>query len=199
LTAAGVAAGGLYFAAGTVSSAQDAFVGPLRDFGAGHPTQPTASRFDEVLAVQRLLDANGYYVGEINGRLSEETAAAIRSFQRLNFMRVDGDVSVSLITFLALHAVDNMEDGDREDIIEASSTSEDDDTEFDPRSRAVVSFVQRVLTRTGFSPGRVDGVYTVGTQQAIRDFQSRVDIDVTGTIDAELISALVDFEDTVRG
>ena len=181
---------------GRDASAQVPFFAPLGDDQNIHPTQSKADRFDLVLATQRLLYALGYAVGDIDGILSEETAAAIRTFQRLNFMRVDGEVGDSLVIFLSLHAVDRMEEGDREDIIEASS---DEDEDFDPLSRPVVALVQRMLTRTGFSPGRVDGVYSRGTGQAIRNFQARAELDITGTIDSELLGALSDFEDTVVG
>ena len=131
------------------------------------------------------------------------TSDAIRSFQRQNNLKVDGQVSESLITFLALHAVDLMEDGDRAAIIEASANAdkdgEEDEEGFDANARSNVAFVQRLLARTGFDPGRIDGIFVTATEQAIRDYQRRSDLDVTGEITPELITSLDDFEESIRG
>lgn len=171
------------------ATAQNAFVIAPSAANGGGGIQPAASQFDKVLAVQRLLKANGFAAGEINGSLNSDTVAAIRSFQRQNSMSVDGQVSESLITFLALHAVDKMETGDREDLVAAGSG---DEGSLDLASRSVRAFVQRVLARSGFNPGRIDGIFVAATEQAIRDFQIRVieAEEITGIVDTDLLSNL---------
>ncbi len=169
--------------------AQNAFVLAPGGSSGGADTQPAATQFDRVLAVQRMLKANGFAVGVINGSLTSDTVAAIRSFQRQNSMRIDGQISESLITFLALHAVDKMETGDRADLAEAGSG---DEGSLDLASRSVRAFVQRVLARSGFNPGRIDGVFVAETEQAIRDYQIRVieAEEITGIVDTDLLSSL---------
>ena len=175
------------------------FVSTLRALGTGSQAveQPVASSFDEILAAQRMLNANGFAVGKIDGQMSPRTQAAVLSFQRQNNLETDGRVTPSLITFLALHAVDRITEGDRADIIADSADAEA--TGFDFAQRSNVALVQRLLTRSGFDPGRIDGVAVAATEQAIRDFQSRTDLDVTGEITAELLSMLDEFEQSLGG
>ena len=202
------ASGGIWLASWSIPDAAAqhvAFVTPLAasSLGGDAGPQPAASRFDTVLAVQRLLYANGFAIDEIDGLLDTYTSDAIRSFQRQNNLKVDGQISESLITFLALHAVDLMEDGDRAAIIEASvnadNDGEEDEEGFDVNARSNVAFVQRLLTRTGFDPGRIDGIFVAATEQAIRDYQRRSDLEVTDEITPELITSLDEFEESIRG
>ena len=62
-----------------------------------------------------------------------------------------------------------------------------------------IAFVQRMLSRSGFDPGRIDAIMVPATEQAIRDFQVRLVLELTGEIDGELIEALDEFEQTLAG
>ncbi len=186
-----VATGGLL--AYDASSGADAQVGSAR--GTVRTSQPASSQTDERLVIQRLLAANGFAVGEINGELTDETREAIRSFQRQNFMRVDGRVTLSLMTFLAAHALDLLPGGDAEDILTADTS---DNGTRDLQSRATVSLVQRILARHGFEPGRIDGLMGPVTRRAIRNFQSQVGLEITGDIDDSFLTTLGEFVEVNR-
>ncbi len=154
-------------------------------------SQINSTRFDETLVAQRLLNAVGFSVGEINGELTPQTREAIRSFQRQNSLRVNGRVTLSLMTFLAAHALDYLPDGDTEDVLEASANA---DPDVDFTNRANVALVQRILTRHGFGPGRIDGQFSPYTEQAILNFQAKMDLEETGALSFDLLSALGDYD-----
>lgn len=158
--------------------------------GSGQPTQSSATNADEILTVQRLLYNNGFAIEHINGELTAETVEAIRSFQRQNSLRVDGRVTMSLMTYLTAHILDDLPDGDSDDIL---GISDNDNIRPDPQSRQSVSLVQRVLSRHGFVPGRIDGVMDPLTTQAIRTFQARMNMPVTGVVDEAFLDTLGEF------
>lgn len=158
-------------------------------------SQPASSTIDEILVAQRLLMVNGYAVSEVNGVLTEETRQAIRSFQRQNSLRVDGRVNMSVMTFLAAHAVDLVPGGDAEDILNLEGS---DNGALDHESRATISLVQRVLARHGFEPARIDGLMVEETRQAIRNFQAQMGLEVTGNIDDSLLTTLDEFIEVTR-
>ena len=158
-------------------------------------SQPASSQTDERLVIQRLLAANGFAIAEINGELTDETREAIRSFQRQNFMRFDGQVTLSLMTFLTAHALDLLPGGDAEDILTGDAS---DDGTLDLQSRATVSLVQRILVRHGFETGRIDGLMGPVTRRAIRNFQSQVGLEITGDIDDSFLTTLGEFVEVNR-
>ena len=57
-------------------------------------------------------------------------------------------------------------------------------------SRDVIKHVQTLLSTLGYAPGRVDGKLDSKTRDAIRNYQLRMDIAVTGVIDAQLLRSL---------
>lgn len=155
------------------------------------PVQLASTQYDEVLVIQRLLSAVGFSVGPINGELTRQTREAIRSFQRQNSMRVNGRVTLTLMTFLTAHALDYFPEGDTEEVLDASSRA---DPQIDFNDRANVALVQRILARHGFGPGRIDGRFGFYTSQAILNFQAKMDLDETGELSFELLSALGDYD-----
>ena len=169
----------------------EAFAQTMSSRGAGRATQPPSTRFDEVLVVQRLLNATGFAVGPINGKFTPQTREAIRSFQRQNFMRVDGRITLSLVTFLAAHVLDNLPDGDTKKILEANTASS---SLINVQDRANVALVQRILTRHGFGPGRIDGRLGSYTTRAILNFQTQMDLPETGEISSNLLDALGQYD-----
>jgi hypothetical protein len=59
-----------------------------------------------------------------------------------------------------------------------------------PATDTLAASVQDQLTRLGYSPGPVDGVFGPQTQDAIMDFQNDHHLPVTGQIDGPLMRAL---------
>lgn len=154
--------------------------------------QPASTQYDQVLVVQRMLSTLGFSVGPITGALTGQSRDAIRSFQRQNFMREDGRITQSLMTFLAAHVLDLIPDGDTTEIFEASASN---DSSIDVQDRSNVALVQRILTRHGFGPGRIDGSLGYYTTQAILNFQAQMDLPETGEISLELLTALGEYDE----
>jgi His-Xaa-Ser repeat protein HxsA len=57
------------------------------------------------------------------------------------------------------------------------------------RNKLAVS-VQSELSRSGYYTGQIDGVIGSGTRQAIREFQTKQGLPVTGRIDPKLLDTL---------
>ncbi len=57
-------------------------------------------------------------------------------------------------------------------------------------SAASIKHAETLLTRVGFSPGKVDGKVTPAFTQAVRDFQKAWGLGVTGTLDAKTTERL---------
>ena len=99
---------------------------------------------------------------------------------------------MSLMTFLAAHALDFLPDGDTEEILEDGTSG---GVSVDVRDRTNIALVQRILARHGFGPGRIDGRYGSFTKQALRNFQAKMDIEETGEISIELLTALGEYDE----
>ena len=54
--------------------------------------------------------------------------------------------------------------------------------------------VQQALTRRGFNPGPIDGVYGPLTTEAVRSFQDRYGINASGQVDNQTLFALGEAE-----
>jgi peptidoglycan hydrolase-like protein with peptidoglycan-binding domain len=58
------------------------------------------------------------------------------------------------------------------------------------QSSAQTTQIQQALKAKGFDPGKIDGVMSSQTQEALRKFQKANGLQVTGTVDAQTAKAL---------
>jgi N-acetylmuramoyl-L-alanine amidase len=104
------------------------------------------------------------------------TEAALRAFQEVRGLRVDG--LCEQLTWTALQEA-SWELGDRHLNLRAPNLRGDD-----------VAELQRVLGQLGFDTGRVDGIYGPQSERAVRDFQDNTGLAADGVCGYETFAAL---------
>jgi peptidoglycan hydrolase-like protein with peptidoglycan-binding domain len=142
------------------------------------------ARGDAVLALQRFLKAIGAPVGSIDGVYGPNTASAVRHFQTVRGLTVDGIVgSQSRAEISALNS-----------ILPATSALAATSRTLRPGDRgADVKNLQQLLHVAGNSPGTADGVYGPMTETAVSAFQRARSITVDGKVGQQTRSALAAF------
>jgi peptidoglycan hydrolase-like protein with peptidoglycan-binding domain len=133
-----------------------------------------------VRAVQRELAARGYDVGAEDGTLSNQTKAAIETYQRGHSLTVTGAASDELLRHILL--------GDSP--AERSATGSLRDVPTATEQGADVRAVQQVLADLGYAPGKIDGAYGEATKRAVLAFQRDRNIARTGKITPDLLVEL---------
>lgn len=127
-----------------------------------------------VRLVQNYLQILGFQPGSIDGQKGERTEAAIRSFQTRYKYAVDGKVSVALALALKEHIAER----------EARERAE--------REAQLAKQVQTELLALGYKIGAVDGEIGPSSRKAIRAFQRKRGVAVTGKISEALLTSLQD-------
>lgn len=131
---------------------------------------------DAVRDVQRRLAAAGLPVDDEAGTYAEGTEAAVRSFQQVRGLVVDGvcgrDTWAALVE--AGYAL-----GDRLLYLRTPMLRGDD-----------VAALQRKLGALGFDAGRVDGIFGPATERALKDFQRNSGITVDGVGGPDVLTCL---------
>jgi peptidoglycan hydrolase-like protein with peptidoglycan-binding domain len=133
-----------------------------------------------VRAVQRELGARGYDVGAEDGTLSDQTKAAIETYQRGHSLTVTGAASDELLRHILL--------GDSP--AERGATGSLRDVPTAAEQGADVRAVQQVLADLGYAPGKIDGAYGEATKRAVLAFQRDRNIAQTGKITPDLLVEL---------
>lgn len=149
-----------------------------------------------VRKVQEGLGANGLYHGALNGDLDEDTAAAIRTFERTAGLDETGEPSLALLAAISA-------DGDPlADIVERRSGAANDgparaapddvdETRAAPETAAVnVADIQRLLNERGFGPLTIDGKMGARTRQALDSFAVQKGFDDRSGLSPEVLRAL---------
>ena len=67
---------------------------------AGESSPPVATEAELIWRTQLLLSEIGFYSGPLDGKMSEKTADAIKRFQTMRGVEVDGKVSRLLINMI---------------------------------------------------------------------------------------------------
>jgi len=118
-----------------------------------------------VRALQRSLARVGDAPGLIDGRYGPVTEQAVERFQSADGLRVDGIAGV--------HTVAALSTTRGAGLVPAAG-------DFSPGGSAAVRSLQRSLVRVGDAPGPIDGRYGPLTERAVRRFQARAGLRVTG-------------------
>lgn len=138
-------------------------------FGA-YDTQKTGSAGDQVKALQRLLDDQGYEPGTVDGLFGPATRSAVRAFQTVRGLPADGTVGARTWTAL-------LSAGTTPALSQGSSGD-------------AVKRLQRALTAALGSTLAVDGSFGPATGTAVRDYQRARGLAVDGSVGTGTWTAL---------
>jgi peptidoglycan hydrolase-like protein with peptidoglycan-binding domain len=120
------------------------------------------SRRDQIMGLQRALNASGYDAGPEDGAIGPKVRSAIRMFQAKSGMPVTGEVSPELLAGLGISA-----DGST---VQTTATTDTGGDGYGPGDAQVLQLEQS-LTALGYKVGQVDGVYDRKTRKAISTYQ----------------------------
>ncbi len=139
--------------------------------------------------VQSALAGIGYYGGKIDGIYGSATREAIIAYQDSAGILPDGEASFGLLSNLkSALAVSKSK---KTVVAKASQPGLKDSTQQASASTAIVAKIQKGLSEFGFDEVNVDGVMGSQTRRAIRKFQTRFDLNVTGEPDNNTLEKLV--------
>ncbi|MFI5894312.1 peptidoglycan-binding protein [Actinoplanes sp. NPDC051513] len=126
---------------------------------------------DYTLALQKSLAEADYYQGEIDGVYGPTTVDAVSALQEKHDLPVTGTVDKA--TDAALRADLEAKGGAAAEQAVASTAA-----------------VQQTLKLAGHWPGAVDGTWTPELTEALKAFQTELEVKPTGTVDAATIAAV---------
>ncbi len=126
---------------------------------------------DFTATLQQSLALVGYYTAEVDGVYGPETVSAVQALQEAHGLPVTG-------------AVDHATAAALQSDLAAQGGAEEQ------QSVASTAAVQQTLSLAGFWTGAVDGEWTPALTEALKEFQTELGVQPTGTVDAATISAL---------
>ena len=139
---------------------------------ASWPQQVGSLNRDQTLELQTLLNSLGYNAGAPDGLFGSATRRAVRAFQTDQQLAADGFPTIDL-----LHR------------IRARAGVSENPPENGPLDTRGVRELQRLLKRMGYRLGAADGSIGPATRTAIRSFQRRRHLDVTGRATSDVLAA----------
>ena len=132
--------------------------------------------------VQRDLKTLGFYGGDIDGMIGPATRDAIRAFQQQADLPITAGLQASWI-----QAVQNALQRSTSTAQQAFYPSTRTGSE---NSQNAAQVVQEKLLALGYAPGEPDGLVGPGTTKAIRDFQTRHKLTITGQAEGAWLAVL---------
>ncbi|MBQ8653369.1 MAG: peptidoglycan-binding protein, partial [Clostridia bacterium] len=139
----------------------------------GYITLREGDDSDAVRKLQRKLKDLGYYTGSVDGDYGSATTNAVKVFQQMNDLRVDGIAGPQ--TQRVLYGT-------------SASISYSALTEGDEGS--AVTNLQYTLYELGYYDGSIDGIYGQTTKDAVRAFQIRNDLSVDGKAGSQTLKRM---------
>ncbi len=124
---------------------------------------------EDVQALQVLLNANGCYFGEISGTFDKATATAVKSFQRVNRLAVDGKAGKATMAMLSSEVAVSPTDA------------------------------QTYLKDLNYYDGDVDGNFGSLSVSALKAFQKNNGLKATGTMTPDTVLKLFSGTATPKG
>lgn len=132
----------------------------------------------DVRTAQTALRRAGYDPGPINGVFGSETERAVKQFQRVLGARQDGIIGPVTWQYLEPFSLES-----DPDVLRRGSRG------------SMVTTLQEALKAAGNDPGRIDGLFGTATQAALRAFQTRAGLPVTGVANSATWLALAPYID----
>lgn len=147
-----------------------------------------------VRRVQLRLRADGFYHGKIDGISGPQTHAAIRAFQKDNQLDTTGRLNGVTLKQLRITRVTPMNQAARsmsqQGNMNMPYTSSSNASRSARADKATIEAAQRQLKANGMYSGPVNGVWNSATQTAVRDYQQKNQLNVTGQLDQQTLSSL---------
>lgn len=128
----------------------------------------------EVVALQRMLHALGFYRARVDGGFGPVTERAVRAFQKRFGLEVDGWAGPKTLAALQ-QAVDTQGAGGA--LVRGSVGT-------------AVADAQSLLKALGYYPAEVDGQFGPITERGVRAFQESASLPATGVMDAATLGLL---------
>ncbi len=129
-------------------------------------------RGDEVKSLQRKLKRLGYLDGDADGIYGQQTASAVKTFQKEEKISITGAADEKTLS--------------RVNSVYADETGE---LSLGSKGRKVIRLQNQLLLH-GYDPGLVDGVYGDSTRRAVAELQDEEEMPVTGAADETVWDAL---------
>ena len=140
---------------------------------------------ESVKKVQKRLKALGYYDKSIDGDYGNGTKSAVKEFQKKNNLKVTGEVNSATLKKL------NSSDAKKASAGSSSSGSSSSDGTCKPGDNGEnVKKVQKRLKALGYYNSSIDGDYGNGTKSAVKEFQKKNNLKVTGEVNASTLKKL---------
>jgi peptidoglycan hydrolase-like protein with peptidoglycan-binding domain len=161
--------------------------------------------------VQQALKDQGFYYGEVSGEMNANVTAAIRRYQIRNGLQVSGELNSETLKSLGIDssasarpATKPVSPGPAPPVEPAERSPSETGTSpgggplagtpFEaappPVQRNVVLSAQIALARRGLYHEEINGLYGPAMEFALRAYQSRTGLRVTGRLDLETLAAL---------
>ena len=126
---------------------------------------------DYTTALQTSLRDAGYYNGEVDGVYGPATVDAVEALQEAHGLPSTGTVDKATADAL------------QDDLAAKGGATAQQEV-------ATTAAVQQTLKLAGFWDGPVDGMWTPALTEALKDFQTELGVEPTGTVDAATLAAL---------
>ena len=132
----------------------------------------------EVLDAQTKLAALDYFTGTLDGIFNVEMLAAVKQFQRINQLTVDGKIGKKTSAALDDPDAIGLNDPRASGTLQYGSSGE------------AVKTLQRELRETYYYAGTIDGVFGSDVNRAVKAFQSSAGLTVDGKAGGATMDAL---------
>lgn len=141
---------------------------------------------DNVKKIQKRLKALGYYNNSIDGDYGSGTKAAVTEFQKRNSLKATGEVNSA--TLKKLNSSDAKKASAGASSSSGSSSSSGTCKPGDNGEN--VKKVQKRLKALGYYDNSIDGDYGNGTKSAVKEFQKKNNLKVTGEVNSATLKKL---------
>lgn len=157
---------------------------------ASYQTLEYGDKGSDVKQMQEALIALGYLHDTADGKFGSKTEQAVRAFQSLNGLEVDGKAGSKTLTLLYSLYQGSSSTGGSADYTSGNIFSGNYDTLKDGSRGERVTLLQTALELLGYDVGKIDGKFGSGTEKAVRAFQRDHGLEADGKAGKKTLTML---------